>query len=251
LIPSLNDLRLVGVEDLILHEAHDKDRLVRLRARMEDEMEQRNPVIVSSQGDCCLVLDGAHRVRALRELGSRLALAQLVEPPERAESWAHLLDGLEQLRNIREVEVLDEPPDDTLAVVETAGGERAYLRSRQEGLSAEVRALWALQALYPAGVVVRRVDPDAPVKLAEGESMIRYRPFAPKELVEIVRSGAVLPAGITRFRVHERVLNVRYPLEKMKNGDASARNAELRAFVERLWEENRIRYYAEPVVLFE
>jgi L-serine kinase (ATP) / ParB family transcriptional regulator, heme-responsive regulator len=35
------------------------------------------------------------------------------------------------------------------------------------------------------------------------------------------------------------------------NGEASARNAELRAFVERLWNENRIRYYREPVVLFE
>jgi hypothetical protein len=61
----------------------------------------------------------------------------------------------------------------------------------------------------------------------------------------------VLPAGITRFHVRERVLNVRYPLEKMRNGDASTRNAELRAFVESFWNENRIRYYREPVVLFE
>jgi hypothetical protein len=66
-----------------------------------------------------------------------------------------------------------------------------------------------------------------------------------------VRSGAVLPAGITRFRLRERVLGVRYPLQKMKNGDTPARNAELEAFVERLWRENRIRYYKEPVVLFE
>jgi hypothetical protein len=66
-----------------------------------------------------------------------------------------------------------------------------------------------------------------------------------------VRSGAVLPAGITRFRVRERVLGVRYPLEKMQDGEASTRNAELKAFVERLWVENRIRYYEEPIVLFE
>jgi hypothetical protein len=37
----------------------------------------------------------------------------------------------------------------------------------------------------------------------------------------------------------------------MKNGNAPTRNAELKAFVERLWRENRIRYYKEPVVLFE
>jgi hypothetical protein len=114
-----------------------------------------------------------------------------------------------------------------------------------------VRALWALQSLYPEGVVVRRVEPDGLPAPAEGESVIRYRPFAADELVEIVRSGAVLPAGITRFRVRERVLGVRYPLEGLQDGDASRRNAELRAFVKRLWEENRIRYYEEPVVLFE
>jgi L-serine kinase (ATP) / ParB family transcriptional regulator, heme-responsive regulator len=252
-IPSLNDLRLVGVQDLILHEAHDKDRLLRLRARMEEEKEQRNPVIISSQGDCCLVLDGAHRVRALQELGSSLALVQVVEPPEKAESWAHLLDAFDpaRLQEIEEVEVSDRPVERPLAEVETSGVERVFLRSRKRGLSAEVRALWALQALYPEGVVVRRVDPDGPVKLAEGEAMIRYRPFTPGELVEVVRSGTVLPAGITRFRVQERVLNVRYPLEKMRNGDAPTRNAELRTFVQELWNENRIRYYQEPVVLFE
>jgi hypothetical protein len=41
-----------------------------------------------------------------------------------------------------------------------------------------------------------------------------------------------LPAGITRFRVRERILGVRYPMERMKAGDA-ARNAELGKFVER------------------
>jgi L-serine kinase (ATP) / ParB family transcriptional regulator, heme-responsive regulator len=252
LIPSLNDLRLVELERLILHEAHDENRLASLRVRIEAEGEQRNPVIVSSQGDCCLVLDGAHRVRALKELGCWLVLAQFVEPPERAESWAHLLNGvgLDKVRGVEEIEVSERHRGSPLAEVGIAGGKKVYLRSREEGLLAEVRALWALQSLYPEGVV-RRVEPNGRFGLAEGEAIIRYRPFAPEELVEIVRSGAVLPAGITRFRVRERVLGVRYPLEKMLDGDAPRRNAELRAFVGRLWEENRIRYYEEPVVLFE
>ena len=239
---------------LILHEAHDENRLANLRARIESEGEQRNPVIVSSQGDCCLVLDGAHRVRALEELGCRLVLAQFVEPPERAESWAHLLDGvgLDKLRGLEEVEVSEQQQQRgaRLAEVEVAGGKRISLRSREKGLLAEVQALWALQSVYPEGVVWR-VGPNGPLGLAGGEAVIRYRAFAPEELVEIVRSGAVLPAGITRFRVRERVLGVRYPLEKMHDGDAPTRNAELRSFVERFWRENRIRYYEEPVVLFE
>jgi hypothetical protein len=253
LIPSLEDLRLVELGQLILHEAHDEDRLVRLRERIEIEGEQRNPVIVSSQGECCLVLDGAHRVRALEELGYPLILAQFAEPPERAESWGHLLKGvsLPELRAVEGIEASEERPGDApLAEVETSQG-TIFLSARKEGLLAQVQALWGLQSLYPEGVVVRRVELDGKERPAEGEAFIRYRPFTAAELVEIVRSGSVLPAGITRFRVRERVLGVRYPLEKMKDGDVSARNAELAEFIRSRWEENRVRYYGEPVVLFE
>ena len=254
MIPSLNHLRLVEPDCLILHEAHDEKRLARLRDRVEAEGVQRNPVIVSPYEDRYLVLDGAHRVRVLAELGYGLVLVQVVEPPERAEGWGHLLEGVGPVEfgAIEGVEVAEEPGADSLAAVETAGGEKLSLSSADGDLSSWVRALWALQSLYPKGVVVRRVEPDGTVCLANGEALIRYRSFTPEELAAIVDAGAVLPAGITRFRVRERVLGVRYPLERMRDGDdAAARNAELREFVGRRWDEDRVRYYGEPVVLFE
>ena len=259
MISSLNDLRLVRGAHLVLHEAHDEGRLERLRGRMEAEGDQRNPVIVSPQGEGFLVLDGAHRARALKELGCRLALVQLVEAPGRAESWGHLVEGVgpRELRGLEGVEVSEKPSEATVAEVRTADGEALFVGAPEGGLPAEVRALWAVQSLYPEGVVVRRVEPGkagtpgTPVALAAGEALVRYRPFTPAELVEIVRSGDVLPAGITRFRVEERILGVRYPLEKMRDGDLAARDAELRELVEERWRENRIRYYGEPVVLFE
>ena len=253
MISSLEDLLLVDPGCLILHEAHDEDRLARLRGRIEAEGEQRNPVIVSPHEDRCLVLDGAHRVRALKELGSHFALVQAVEPPEKAEGWGHLLEGIgrAELEHIEGLEVSDGPVRTPLAEVETAGGEPIFLSATEGGLQGRVSALWGLQSFYPKGVVVRRVEPDGTARLSDGEALIRYHPFTPKELVEIVDLGIVLPAGITRFRVRERVLGVRYPLDRMMEGDASARNAELREFIKSCWEENRIRYYREPVVLFE
>jgi len=252
-ISSLEDLRLVDLGCLILHEAHDEDRLVSLRERIEAESEQRNPVIISPHEDRYLVLDGAHRVRALGELGSRFALVQVVEPPEKAEGWGHLLNGVRrtELDTIEGIEVSDRPGDAPLAEVETAGGETFLLSAKEDGLPGRVQALWDLQSFYPKGVVVRRVEPDGTARLSGGKALIRYQPFTPGELAEIVDSGTVLPAGITRFRVRERVLGVRYPLDRMMEGDPRARNAELREFVESRWEENRVRYYAEPVILFE
>jgi hypothetical protein len=251
-IPSLQDLHLVDLECLILHEAHDEDRLALLRKRMETEGEQRNPVIVSPHEDRYLVLDGAHRVRALEELGSRFALIQTVEPPEKAEGWGHLLGevGAADPGDIRGIQASETPGHTPLAEVETAGG-TLFLSAGEEGLRGRVRALWSLQALYPKGVVIRRVEPDSTVRLSEGEILIRYRAFTPGELAAIVDSGAVLPAGITRFRVKERVLGVRYPLDLMAGGDVAAQNHKLKEFVRKRWEEGRVRYYGEPVVLFE
>ena len=138
-----------------------------------------------------------------------------------------------------------------MAHVESPTEDGIFLRALGEGLAAEVAALWEIQAVHPEGVVNRVDDSDTTVELGMGEVIIRYRPFTPGELVEIVGFGKVLPAGITRFRVRERVLGVRFPLEKLYDGNVEERGAELKVLVRELWDENRIRYYGEPVVLFE
>jgi hypothetical protein len=226
-----------------------------VREGVREEGVQRNPVIVAPYGERYLVLDGAHRVRALGELGCRLALVQLIGLPERAESWGHLLaaPALEvALRSIEEVEVCGQRPASAcLLEARFHDGRKLYVRAKNEGLVPQVRALRALQAVYPEGSLVRRVNPGEPAELAEGEALLLYRRFAPGQLAEVVEGGEVLPAGITRFVVKERVLNVRYPVNLLADGQPESRNAELREFVRRSWEGNRIRYYAEPVVLFE
>ena len=253
MIPSLRNLQLVDLGCLILHEAHDEDRLIRLRERMRAEGEQRNPVIVSPHEDRYLVLDGAHRVRALGELGSPLALVQTVEPPEKAEGWGHLLGSIQTagLGKLQGIEASDRPDRNTLAEVERPGDEAIFLSTAEEGLHGRVRALWSLQSFYPKVGVVHRVEPDGAVLPSEGEVLIRYRGFTPGELAAIVDSGTVLPAGITRFRVRERVLGVRYPLENMANGDVDAQNDKLEEYVRKRWDEGRVRLYGEPIVLFE
>ena len=257
MISSLKDLRLVEPRCLLLHEAHDEGRLARLKERIESEGEQRNPVIASSYGDRFLVLDGAHRVRAMDELGSRFVLVQVVEPPGRAEGWGHVVAGMEppDPEEANGLLVGGSPGDgvggEAVAEIQTGGGETLLVRSREPGTLARSRAMWGLQERYPERAAVRRVEPEATVRLSRGEVLIRYRPFDPEELVEIVGSGAVLPAGVTRFRVRERVLGVRYPLGRMMDGEPRARNVELRRFVTERWAENRVRYYREPVVLFE
>lgn len=255
MILALDALRIVELSCLILHEDHDPARLARVREGIREEAVQRNPVIVAPYGDRYLVLDGAHRVRALTELGLRLALVQIIDLPERAESWGHLLpaENLEAaLRGLPVVAVSAERPgENCLVEARLHDGRVLYAQAKDAGLIASVRALKSLGSVYPKGGVVRRIDPEASIELGAGEALLLYRRFSPRELAEVVDTGEVLPAGITRFPVPERVLNVRYPLVLLEDGEPAARNAELRGFVEKSLEGNRVRYYAEPIVLFE
>ena len=252
MIRSLKDLLVVELDRLILHESYDAKRLARLRRRVEAEKFQQNPVIVSAFEDDYLVLDGVHRVRGMAEIGCRFILVQVVELPDKAEGWAHLLRGvtpqkLETLENI-------ETPSGTgshLADVEYADGGHALVESGDRSLAGQVAALWGLQSLYPEEEVVRRVEGGTRVNLEAGEALIHYRDFTPQELVEVVRAGSILPAGITHFRVRERVLGIRFPLEKLRGGNLDGRNKELESLVAERWEQNRVRYYDEPIVLFE
>lgn len=134
MIPALDGRHIVELSCLIFHEAHDPARLARVREEIADEAMQRNPLIVAPYEDRYLLLDGAHRARALGELGCRFALVQLIDLPEKAGSWSHLLDdvGLEEaLRSVEEVEVSEtEPERGYLAEAWFPRGGKLFARAR-------------------------------------------------------------------------------------------------------------------------
>ena len=174
--PLLEDLLLVDLGCLILHEAHDEDRLARLRERMEAEREQRNPVIISRTRIATSSSTGPTGYAPSENLvpaspssrwSSRRRRPRLGPPPER--------DRKDRTGQHRRIEVSDGPGVAPLAEVETAGGETLLLSAKEDGLRGRVRALWDLQSFYPKGVVVRRVEPDGAVRLSGGEALIVTR----------------------------------------------------------------------------
>ena len=249
---TLGQLSIVPLERVILHEAHDPDRLATLSERVAAEGIQRNPVILSSYDEDFLLLDGAHRAHTVSDLGCKFVLAQVIDLPRTTESWTHLLanPSLNLLSGNEAFDVSGDSSADWLASVETVT-DTYYLRPREAGLPAEVQALWALRNTYPPREPVQRLDSQSSSKITDAEARFRYRAFAVEELVEVVRTGGLLPAGITRFRVSERILGVRFPLSGLMDGDLAARQSELEDLVARQWNANRIRRYDEPVVLFE
>lgn len=252
--PELHGLRIVELSRLMLHESHDPSRLEKLRTRMSSEGVQSNPVIVSEYEGNFLVLDGAHRVHALTKLGLEFALVQVIEVPERAESWRHLVNGssFDALERLEGVAVSSGSTGGFIAEIEASDGRLLSVKPKDStDLASEVEALWRLQSLYPESSTITRVEPDDDIALSEGEALVKHRSFSTPELVEIVARGTVLPAGITRFHVPRRVLGVRFPLEFLVGKDLDLANAELRSIIEERRLENRIRRYDEPITLFE
>lgn len=255
---------MVETGRLLLHEAREPARLAALRESLASEGVQSHPVIAAPHGADYLVLDGAHRVGALAGLGCLMVLVQAVEPPAKAESWTHVLEApgvpeklTSRLRSLepqmRGVELArgarcgGELPLGVLAAVET---EEGCLALGGVGTVAEqARALWTLQEAYPEDVAVRRAVPGEPVEPSESRVAVYHRRFSLAELAEVVRGGETLPAGVTRFKIPERVLGVRYPLERLR--DPESGDEELSRFVQSLLERGRVRYYDEPVVMFE
>ena len=77
--PSEIRLRFVALEKLLLHEEDDPYRVQRIVDSITRDGFLRNPPIVAEYQSKYIVLDGATRITALRAMGFRDAMVQVVE----------------------------------------------------------------------------------------------------------------------------------------------------------------------------
>ncbi|MEK7276272.1 MAG: hypothetical protein AAB427_02890, partial [Chloroflexota bacterium] len=95
--PSSIQLRFVPLDRMVLHEEDDPFRAKRMIVSLNHDGKLRNPPLVVEHGDWYIVLDGATRTTALREMGYRDALVQIVDYYSGAVQvvvWHHVLAGL-------------------------------------------------------------------------------------------------------------------------------------------------------------
>jgi len=86
------DIAILETESLILHEETIPIILEKLIQSIKDDGILRDPVVVDR--DSLVVLDGMHRVKALRTLGCRLTCACLVDyksPEIKVEEWCRII----------------------------------------------------------------------------------------------------------------------------------------------------------------
>ncbi len=275
--PSAIQLRFVALDDLLLHEEHDPYRVKRLALSLKRDGRLRNPPLVAELNERYIVLDGATRTTALREMGYRDALVQVVDyyaDTVRVSAWHHVVAGLSHnqlLSTLADVDGLTLQPVDAetayrmldtreiiAGVVMRNGQWFAVLCDGEAYLDNNQRAslLCQLVAEYRGKVEVHRtVEIDMPMLAAEYQNLtaaITFPAFSPSEICEIAINGAKLPMGITRHVVVGRALGLDIPLEMLTDSQPLAdKNTWLKEKIHERLKANKVRLYQEPVFVFD
>ena len=272
---SIPRLEIVSTDDLLEHEHHDEQRKNPLVARIEKHGVLRNPPIVTTLLDGSshyMILDGANRVAALRELEFLHIAVQVVAPDDpglKLYNWNHVIwdfkpqDMLAGLRQLQDINIIHGDPagsleneTQTLAQFETSEGDLFTIYTEAQPLEKRVAMLNSVVDIYKQQAKLDRTSEWSLVRLKPGYDnlcgLLTFPKFEIKQVLTLAGRGSLLPTGITRCTVTPRALHLNYPLEAMAgNGSLQEKNEQLKTFIRKRLAEKGIRYYAEATFLFD
>ncbi len=267
-------LRIVPLSDIVLHEQVEMRRVERLITRLKNDWLLKNPPIVAEGSGKYIVLDGATRVTALRRLNCRDIVVQVVDydaPGLVLESWNHLLldfpadqlvDALGRVDGLRvETTSADAAREalaqrKSIATIVLADSRVLALVADRDPLERQAELLNKVVATYEGrGEMYRVAHTDVERLLAEHgrlSALVVFPHFGPDEIRRLAVNGSKLPMGITRHIIPGRVLRINIPLGLLERDEPlESKNAWLDEWMTTKMRERHVRYYQEPVFLFD
>jgi hypothetical protein len=276
-LQNIPHLEVLLVEKLILHEHHDHQRTPPIIQSIEQDGLLRNPPIVVPADDGSgryIVLDGANRVTALQQMGVPHVIAQIIQiddPGLGLTAWNHVIWGitpqvlLDWIRNLPEVTLLhghnrfhtqSVPENGTLGVLKLVDGQAFALQTGDTRLVDRVRVLNRMVDSYATRASLDRTMSHTigPLRLLYPEltGLLLLPPFRQQEVLYLAVNGILMPKGITRFTISGRALNINIPLGFLYSRQSvDEKRAWLRDWIQDRFFTKSVRYYAEPVYIFD
>ena len=269
-IGELPHLHILALDDVVLHEDPDMERVARLVDRFSADGVLKNPPVVGrSDGHRRIVLDGANRVTALRKLHYPHVLVQeldLFDPGLTLEAWHHAIEHLPPDRllghvaSLEGVEAregsspsLDDP--DALARFHFGDG-RAVTMTGGGDLLKKVQLLHDITRVYHRFAFFDRVSYTNLEDLARNyrsfTALLSFRRFSRPELQAVTAQDRRVPSGITRVLLPKRALRFNIHLEVLRS-DLSLEEKEdwLQQTILEKVGDKAIRFYREPTFFFD
>ncbi|HVO71979.1 MAG TPA: ParB N-terminal domain-containing protein [Aggregatilineaceae bacterium] len=275
-VESFPDLQILPLDYLVPHEQHDDQRSGPLIERIREAGIFLNPPVVAPMDDRrYVILDGANRHFALKALGYRYILVQVVDYESDAVhlgTWFHVISDLaaaEFMDELRDVEALTASPTDllsaraslarreALAYVVLSDHEVYLLETHWGDLAHRTRTLCGIVDTYKRRGTLNRISTDhfsaAREMYPTAVAIVVFPQYLPAEIMVAARDRLFLPPGLTRHMIQGRALRVSYPLSELaENGDTlEEKNRHLKTWIQQRLADKRIRYYAEPSYLFD
>lgn len=269
-VGELPDLHIVGLDEVVLHEDPDMERVARLVDRFSADGILKNPPVVGrSKGHRRIVLDGANRVTALRKLGYTHVLVQelgLFDPGLKLGTWHHAIERLEAQ------DLLDHAAAIAgVSIEESEGGAedgtpplaRVHLPNRQvvslrgaEDLDERVFQLHSLTKAYHRFAHFDRVSYTSLDDLVRNyrnfTALLTFHPFSLDDLQELTHWDKRVPSGVTRVLLPKRALRFNIQLEMLRAGlSVEEKEDWLQQTILEKVADKSIRFYREPTFFFD
>lgn len=263
---SLDILPTNGVRP---HELFDQKRVDRLKQGLDEAGTLRNPPIVTEWHGRHIILDGATRFTALKQTDTPHIAVQIVDEYE-LQTWYHAIESDEPLAmlfaHLDQLDGVSLRPliPDQWHTAFTDPHTICYFLDRDNVATAvtvndpanKLKTLTETVTAYTAWGVVERTLITDPNRLAGLFPNFVGVAIFPQLTADAVFSAAVeddlLPAGLTRFVIPHRILNLNIPLPLLMSAEPHAtKRAWLNRYIAEKQSNSRIRYYQEPIILID
>jgi hypothetical protein len=275
-LEKIPNLKLVPADSVHFHERPERNRTLRLVERLREEKRLRNPPIVARlDREEYVLLDGANRVSAMKELGYSLVPVQIIEygdPEVRLKGWHHLLVEGKKL-NLRSVyagldsvDVVEVPSGALTPLLELRRAFSVFVdettkcwgifpRSGRIELRSWMSVLSQVVASYEGKTRLERIKISEFAELPEvfrslEHELLLFPTISKVELLQLVQEGVMIPTGLTRHLIPGRALGLNLDLalleERISDESKVARFQEL---IDDLELRGRIRFYEESAFI--
>jgi hypothetical protein len=268
---------IIPIDEAIPHEFHDPSRTPPLIEKLRSSGVMINPPLFSPFDDGSgqyMVLDGANRVFAFKEMGFPHILAQTIRadsPSLKLASWNHviwdmatslLLKSIKEIPNTSLIEKGGKENtninDDAKAIlsIKTPDDRELWLISRTKTKSECITLMIAVMDTYKHVARFDRI-PLSTIEAIQGlyediTAIISYPQFRIQEVFELCKAGILLPSGITRFRITPRALKINYPLDELASDKSlEAKRDNLHNWLQERLSRKAVRFYAESTLIFD
>lgn len=273
---QLPEIKVIPIRNLILHETEEPKRTKCLEERIVSDGFLKNPVIaarISRNTPRYLLLDGVHRVTALKNLGVSDVVAQVVDYSDddvKVEAWCHLIydiraedliAGIKENRNLtlepasrkHAKELLQER---RIVCCVFLKDKRAFVVRSKEDLESRVSALTRVVNVYYGVFKVKRGSEIEASRLLKehkaATALMMTHVYEKKEILALANNMLRLPPGVTRHIVPLRILGFHVDLGLLKFDLAlKDKNRLIQQMLDNRIGNGKTRFYRESVLLFD